>query len=313
MIKSGYSINQAISFISNISEQKSKSWIFDIDKKLSDGASFQKAIENYINPSFSFQINMAGHYGHLEESLIQIAEFAQARLVQQAKIKQVLKYPIILIILLTLLFIAVKIFMMPIFASWTVGQVSGSGRFFKSFLILTAISFFLFIFFYLKRFSKESRLNKINLLSRIPVFGKTIGLLVNYELSAQLSMLVSSGLQLSQIAQDVSKQRQNTVEKEFAQAMLISMKKGEGLKGFFNSLPFLDPTIFLYFSQGSEKKLLEKNLKSYSEITYKKLMKNIERLIGLIQPISFGIVGIGILVLYLSMLMPMYQTLGGMN
>ncbi|WP_278393595.1 hypothetical protein [Leuconostoc lactis] len=41
-------------------------------------------------------------------------------------------------------------------------------------------------------------------------------------------------------------------------------------------------------------------------------MQRTNRLIDMLQPIFFGVIGIAIIAVYLSMLLPMYQTIGGL-
>ncbi|WP_414690078.1 hypothetical protein [Oenococcus oeni] len=59
----------------------------------------------------------------------------------------------------------------------------------------------------------------------------------------------------------------------------------------------------IYFQQGANKELLNRNLKIYSKISYEKFLTSVDRLISLIQPLSFAIVGIGIVLFIISLLM----------
>lgn len=44
-------------------------------------------------------------------------------------------------------------------------------------------------------------------------------------------------------------------------------------------------------------------------IKYKTLIQKIERMILIVQPILFGIIGIVIVLMYMSLLMPMYNSM----
>nr|WP_301711421.1 type II secretion system F family protein [Oenococcus sicerae] len=225
-----------------------------------------------------------------------------------------MKYPLILVILLFLIAVAVKIFLLPILSSWS-DQASNEpvDSFFWIKMVAIISSILLIVGYKYVTFRKLTQIQKITFYTKLPLFGKTISYLVNYQFSLQLSMLTSSGLQISQIARDIAENKIQSVESEFACKMVEMLEKGQNLSDFFEELAFLDPTINIYFQQGSDEKLLKRNLQVYSKIIYTKFLSSVDRLIGLVQPLSFALVGLGIVFLYLSMLMPMYQTLGGLS
>ncbi|QAS69122.1 type II secretion system protein F [Oenococcus sicerae] len=312
LIQSGYSINQAIQFMEHVSPDDA--WLKKLNQNLSQGKDFPQAVHPYLNNSLNFQIGMANRYGKLETVLLQLADFAEKNLEQENKIKQILKYPLILVILLFLIAVAVKIFLLPILSSWS-DQASNEpvDSFFWIKMVAIISSILLIVGYKYVTFRKLTQIQKITFYTKLPLFGKTISYLVNYQFSLQLSMLTSSGLQISQIARDIAENKIQSVESEFACKMVEMLEKGQNLSDFFEELAFLDPTINIYFQQGSDEKLLKRNLQVYSKIIYTKFLSSVDRLIGLVQPLSFALVGLGIVFLYLSMLMPMYQTLGGLS
>ncbi|MCV3296073.1 MAG: type II secretion system F family protein [Oenococcus sp.] len=313
LIQSGYSINHAVQFMQQTSPDEI--WIQKLASSLEQGQNFANAIAPYLSASLNFQISMANKYGHLEDVLLQLADFSSKQLDQENKIKQVLRYPIILVCLLAVMALVVKIFLLPILSSWQTDQSDSTSQngllYFELGGILMACLFL--AFYYCRRFKNKPRLKRLESLVKIPIFGKTLAFLINYEFSIQLSMLLSSGLQLAQVAEEVALSQDDSLEADFAKKMVETFTSGSNLSGYFQKLPFLDRTIAVYFQQGSDSELLNKNLKTYSQITYRKFLASVDKIIALIQPLSFAVVGIGIVFLYLSMLMPMYQTLGGMN
>lgn len=55
--------------------------------------------------------------------------------------------------------------------------------------------------------------------------------------------------------------------------------------------------------------MLAKNLRALSRLCFQRLIKKSERLISLIQPTAFVIIGITIVVTYLKMLLPLYHSM----
>ena len=58
--------------------------------------------------------------------------------------------------------------------------------------------------------------------------------------------------------------------------------------------------------------MLAKYLSYYAKTQFQLLMQQTDRLIGVIQPLFFGVIGIAIVSLYVSILLPMYKSIGGL-
>ncbi|WP_257612311.1 type II secretion system F family protein, partial [Oenococcus oeni] len=302
LIQSGYSINQATNFIQQISRESS--WVKNLNLELAKGKNFAFAIKPYLNNSLNFQIGMADRYGNLEKILLQLADFSEKCLKQENKIKQILRYPLVLVFLLIGIAVAVKIFLLPILSSWSNQQrVDFVDEYFWFKVLGVVLMTLLFLFYRWQSFKKMSKLKQLAFYTKIPLFGKTLNHLINYQFSLQLLMLTASGLQISQIAKDISKNNSHSVESDFAEKLVEMLEDGHSFSDYFHELSFLDPTINIYFQQGANKELLNRNLKIYSKISYEKFLTSVDRLISLIQPLSFAIVGIGIVLFIISLLM----------
>lgn len=145
-------------------------WLKKLNQNLSQGKDFPQAIHPYLNNSLNFQIDMANRYGKLETVLLQLADFAEKNLEQENKIKQILKYPLILVILLFLIAVAVKIFLLPILSSWS-DQASNEpvDSFFWIKMVAIISSILLIVGYKYVTFRKLTQIQKNNFLYKITV------------------------------------------------------------------------------------------------------------------------------------------------
>ena len=58
--------------------------------------------------------------------------------------------------------------------------------------------------------------------------------------------------------------------------------------------------------------MLADYLSYYAKTQFQLLMQQTDRLIGTLQPLFFGVIGVAIVILYMSMLLPMYNSIGGL-
>lgn len=87
--------------------------------------------------------------------------------------------------------------------------------------------------------------------------------------------------------------------------------EGKKISSFIRKYPFLPPELVIFFNKGQTNAELSQDLLIYSQTTYQRLMRSIDNLINLVQPLSFLVIAIIIIVIYLSILIPMYSNLGG--
>jgi competence protein ComGB len=64
-------------------------------------------------------------------------------------------------------------------------------------------------------------------------------------------------------------------------------------------------------NKGETVEELGKQLTIFSSLIFSRLIKKIEQLLVLVQPILFGIIAVVIVMMYLSIMLPIYQSMKG--
>ena len=121
-----------------------------------------------------------------------------------------------------------------------------------------------------------------------------------------------SGLTLPEIIDEVAQQNNKSYAVALAHDIQKHLKLGGNIERYILSQSFVNDSLAGYFIRGHKPKILARYLDYYAKTQFKLLMQQTDRFIGTLQPLFFGIIGVAIVGLYMSMLLPMYQTIGGL-
>lgn len=95
--------------------------------------------------------------------------------------------------------------------------------------------------------------------------------------------------------------------KNEAKRLIERLKQGESLEQMLAGHPFYENDLAKAVAHGQLNGHLYRELYSYSQFLIERLERKAEKWTGLIQPLIYGLTAAMILILYLSMLLPMYQ------
>ena len=160
-----------------------------------------------------------------------------------------------------------------------------------------------------KDFLAKQAIYKANFLAKIPFLGMIFSSYYEYYLTSNLAIMLQNGLDLRKIVQVFAKFKERTLLFEIGQEMDRSLKQGIGIEQIFKRYYFVSNELVVFLSNGSTNEMLAKNLRALSRLCFQRLIKKSERLISLIQPTAFVIIGITIVVTYLKMLLPLYHSM----
>jgi competence protein ComGB len=308
LLQSGYSINESVDFLKTI--WTDKTWLAEIRKELRSGVRFSQAIAKYVDNSFGFQLTISDNFGLLSKTLISLSDIAENQLRQNQKIKQVLKYPTIILIFIAAVFLGVIFVVYPMMKEtmdiqstfidspgfWTV-LFAGSGV-----TILLLLSFAIYL-------RKLSALTRTKFLIKLPIVGPIIKQLVNYQFARMYGDLLGAGLEIKHIVQASSSIEATSLQSEMASFLKKQNLSGISFAQSLKEIEIIDESIQLFFQQGNDKNRVSKDLTNYSQIIYADFVKSVDKVVNLIQPVSFILVALVVVFVYAILLLPMYQNI----
>lgn len=132
-------------------------------------------------------------------------------------------------------------------------------------------------------------------------------------MAEQLAIFLKAGMTLPEIIEYFATESagKRSLGQELAKNAQFSLVNAEDLTTWLSKQIYLRPGISAYLTRGFEPGILSAYLAFYAKREYQSFHRRVHRSFSLIQPLLFAIIGLTIVLLYLAMLLPLYQNLGG--
>ncbi|WP_235778189.1 competence type IV pilus assembly protein ComGB [Paucilactobacillus suebicus] len=308
----GFSLKQSISYASTLMPKHKK--IFNIiNNKMESGELFAKSLKDFVGRDTFYQLLIAEKHGDLKESINQIGEFLRINVRQKQKLKALLQYPMMLFALLGFLMIGLKLFVFPELSEWQNEQSVNTGK--LPYLSVIGWSFLimavLIAMYVVYKWSKSSTMNKVSLMCHLPILGKTYKLYFGYYLIANFSLLLKNGMGIKEICNLFDEYEQSSLLHQLGSELNQILEHGENPTSLIKRYPYLPEELIVFTNKGETVENLGKQLSVFSKILFSRLLKSIEHLLTMVQPILFGFVAMLIIAVYLMIMLPIYQSMKG--
>jgi competence protein ComGB len=183
---------------------------------------------------------------------------------------------------------------------------------FPYFLVAITLLLVLIYFFYMMNVRNLSPLQRMKLLLKLPLLKSILSLFITHYFAIQLSYLLKGGLSILDSLTIFEKQSYF----QFFQLESINIKAGlrEGID--FPSLlernPLFAPELSYVVSHGLANGSLSKELAEYGSFLYQAFEEKFKFYFAILQPLLFSIVGVVILIMFTSVLVPMFHLLNSL-
>ncbi|UAC47233.1 type II secretion system F family protein [Bacillus aquiflavi] len=322
LIERGYPLSEAIESLTFQLKEKRKKEIGDCLEFLKEGRSF-----SYILTKLGFKEDLIGYvffseqHGGLANALQDGSEVMLKRRKDIERLLKLLYYPLILIFITILLFIAVENMLLPRFTS-LFNTLQLEANFFMIFVksfaevlpIIVPVSFIiilLFLSYYVLFFRKLPSLQQKQLLVRLPFSGSFCKLLYTHYFAIQLSYLLSGGIPIYDALIIFEKNKKQRFYHEIGMRIRQQLVKGEKLEKIFSAYSFFEEELSKIVAHGQKNGKLDKELFFYSHYCLRKLEEKTEKGLKVVQPVLYSTIGLLIISMYLAILLPMFQLLDG--
>ncbi|MFC0269983.1 competence type IV pilus assembly protein ComGB [Metabacillus herbersteinensis] len=318
LLEKGYTLNEALVFLELNEKGQKKADLSSCIKHLSSGNSFRYALtELKFHRDVISYLYFAEQHGDMEFALREGSDMLNKKTIQVEKLKKILRYPLFLIFTVVIIVSIVQSVISPQFQQLYQSmrlEPSLSTLFLliifdlsKLSLILLLILVILFTIYYFAFFKKKQADEQMLLLLKIPILKKTIKMFTSYFFALQLSNLLRGGLSTFDSLKIFESQSILPFYRIEAGYLIDRLKKGDRLDKIIQLRPFFERELAHVILHGQANGQLPRELYTYSQFVIDQLENKVIKAISIVQPTIFALVGIIILVVYLSMLLPMYQ------
>lgn len=315
LLKNGYSLLDAlevmqwdkeISHISELLAEQIKKGL-PIDEAM-EKIHFHKIIVTYL---YFVRVN-----GNLLSSLEKCIRLFEHRITYIQKFSQVIRYPIILSTFFIILLIFLKHSVLPSFLELFKSSAASSKTVQYSIILIDFVSSIFFILLLLLIISsiiwivykgKVSIEQQINFYKRIPIVKSFFKMQTSYYFSSHLAMFLQAGFPIKNTLQNMSKQERLPIVSFYASLMTEQLANGSYIDNLLKELPFIDKQLANLFNKNTNVTSLASDLSIYAEFLAEDMERKIMRIIILIQPIFFVLLACFIVLVYVSIMWPMFQ------
>ncbi|WP_167264261.1 type II secretion system F family protein [Alkalibacillus almallahensis] len=253
--------------------------------------------------------------GHMSYHLIQCYNLLKMRVDFQKKLKDITKYPLILLILSLVIFFCMSLFLLPVYNN-TLNSIAQGASYiwFNLFVsivqvvILAGIPLLLLtLFIIVIIYKKQSIEQQITTLDKIPLVRNVIRLSTTAQFAFHLGAIISNGKTVKSGLLIMSQQSDLTILEYYAKSILVDLKLGRTLTQSTNNLELIETDFKLMLKHSVEQGSLAEDLQAYAAIALSSLEERLQKLMMTIQPIMYSLLGIMIVIIYVLTLFPMFQ------
>ncbi|WP_342490705.1 competence type IV pilus assembly protein ComGB [Bacillus sp. FSL R5-0422] len=318
LIQAGYTLIEALTMVNIQLSNKQQQQLTQGIQWLLEGEPFYIVLEK-----LQFQreviaiLSFSEKHGSLATALEQSARFLEKKIKQTDMFKRMLRYPIFLIFTVLIVLILVQQMIIPQFSllyssmdtrmSWLIQGMFGLFQLLHVSLLLIGCACICLTGYYTFFFRKKSTLEKLRVLSRFPFLYKGMRLMHTYLFSLQLSGLLQAGLSMYESLLAFKQQSYLPFLQEISVQMIEELRKGESMAYQVSISPFFEKHFAAVIEHGEASGMLAREMYTYSQFLLENAELKIEKWVSWLQPVIYGLTAILILIVYLSILLPMYQ------
>lgn len=307
-----------------IENPKLKKILADVSEQLLQGSSISHAFAKHPDVFSTFYVSMvkAGEEsGTLEQTFMYLADYLDRMYQVVSKVRNVLIYPAfvvtiflgVMVLMLTLVIPSISTILLnsgqeiPIYTKVVIAVSDIMRNYFGLFLILGVLLGM--VYWQFQKTQAGTRVVDEFKLS-IPFIGNLYEKLFLTRICDNLSTMLSSGISMVQALEVTAEVVDNRVYKEIIDETLIAVKDGRSFSDAISEYDEIPGVLTQMSKVGEETGKLSEVLKTLSNFYNREVNTAVDTLIGLIEPTMIVVLGLGVGLLLVSVLMPIYNITG---
>jgi competence protein ComGB len=317
LLEKGYSLWHALEFLQFYLNETKKSQLKEAVEELKKGSSL-----HVVFTGLAFHSDLLGYlfyaeqHGNIAFALQQGSIILERKQKHLQKIKKALQYPLFLFLFLMGMVWLFNTVLLPQFSSLyhSMQMHSQFSDVTLSFLyglpyvfVLIAVTLTIGIAVYFVYIRKLEPHQQMDIWMRIPFIRSFFLSLNSHYFAVQISSLLQGGLSIREVFVLMEKQPHHAFFKLEANQIKGLLANGERLESILAKRPYYEKELFYIITHGQASGNLGKELADYSDMVVEKVENRINKLIAIIQPLMFTLIGIIIVMMYLAMILPMFQ------
>jgi len=315
LLKEGYNISEAIELYAAFLMEDKREWLLHVYNEMEKGdtfadqlfeAGFTKEIINFIR--------MLETYGSFQKALSQSGYLLLKRHELKKQMQSVLHYPLALSVGVVILGMVLMEGILPQFQQFfeamdhELPAVTKSMLFFIDWfrlpLFLSVLICGIMIVLWIRR---KPAAEQVDFMMKIPLVHKYVRQLISYYFTAQLAPMLQGGLSLQQALYTMKEESMLAFFRMEAGNFIEKLEAGDSFTEVLHSSPYFISQIAAVWSFGESRGAAAQELDSFSAYLFQQMYDHTNKAIRLVQPLVFCLIGAIVIVLFVSMMMPVFS------
>ncbi|MFA6190369.1 MAG: type II secretion system F family protein [Candidatus Staskawiczbacteria bacterium] len=326
MLQARVPVTQSLKSLSvQIKNPNFKEKVFKVAQLVEEGSPLSEAMGNFpdvFNVFYISLIKTGEASGKIADSLSYLSDHLEREADISSQITGALIYPVFVIVVMLVVLPVVILFVMPKLVDllketttnpppFTQAMINFYG-FLGSFgwvIVLVIFAFALFLIYYFR--TKEGKKTWDEWSLKIPFFGGFLKKTFLIKFAENISTLISAGLSITNALKITKDIVGNSVYVKILAETEQKVGEGEKISSVLVRYPEYAPAFVVQMIQvGEETGTLDKNLMQIVNFYNKEVQRAIATFTALLEPILIVFMGIGVALLAVSVIQPLYGALG---
>ncbi|MGB4984371.1 MAG: type II secretion system F family protein [Erysipelotrichaceae bacterium] len=317
LLNSGMTISYGIDLmLLDNSDESSKEILQTIAKSLDGGNNFSVSLNDCnVFPQYMVDMVKVGEEsGNLDIVCESLAVYYQRQYEINIKIKDSVKYPLIMVLMMTIVMFVIIVKVLPIFEQvylqlgnaiqgeniFKVSRILANNSMFLIFVLIILVVFFLYF-----NYSNNGKKTAVRIIKRFSYFNKLYEKNVNARLFFALSLMTSSGIKFDESLELAKNLMGDDEIKNKINQSIVLIKEQKTIDKALSDSNLLNKVyakmLFIGFKTGNSVQVMDK----IAAINAQEFYENIDNKISSIEPILVGIFSITVGLILLSVIVPL--------
>lgn len=322
LIHSGLSLAKALNSLSRQTTNKQLRFIVeDVEGRIRKGEAFYEALKKHPKVFSPFFINLirAGEAsGILDETLGRMSEIREREQDFRNQMRSALTYPILLVIVSILIVFILVTFVIPKFVeifeelghalplpTRILLSISNIASRFWPVIVFAAIAVMAGFKRYISTANGALLMDKVKL--RAPILGEILKQVEISRFARILGTLLKNGVPILEALRVTSETVENKIFIKEARRFLEGIEKGKRLSDLMRENKIFPPSVSDLVAVGEESARFEEILLNISESFEKESQTRIKMFMAILEPVLILILGLVVLFIVFSMLLPIFD------
>lgn len=323
LLDQGYTIPDSLELFLKYEKEKLKPMLKQILEELKRGSSFSESLVKLDIPKsiISF-VYFSEHYGNLARGLVDGGDLLRKTEENKIKLQKIIKYPLFLFWVLIVFFVVMYQYLFPqfilLFSTINIPLPLLTRIFLSAlewmplFFLLILILVFILLIYFFSIFQRKPILQKAVTICKIPIIGCYYQMLITYFFSQNLSCLVKNGMAIYDALILFKDHESFGYISKISEKLISKLEKGETLQQVLLSETVYLSGLAYIVEHGHSRGRLDEELDYFSKWVLSEVEERLKKQFMIVQPVLFLFIGIIVLVMFASILIPIFTLINGL-